>query len=80
MAAPGILENDVDPEGQPLQVVLEGGPEFGSLTLGEDGAFKYVPDDDFTGDDAFVYRASDGAKLSEIAFVQIRVMPVNVLP
>ena len=65
---------------RPLQVVLESNPEFGSLTLGEDGGFEYIPDDDFSGDDAFVYRVSDGEKLSEIAFVQIQVSPVNVLP
>jgi VCBS repeat-containing protein len=80
VAAPGILENDVDPEGQPLQVVLEDSPLFGDLTLGEDGAFEYIPRADFNGDDAFSYRVSDGEVVSEIANVQIQVTPVNHVP
>jgi hypothetical protein len=79
VAAPGILANDVDPEGQPLQIILESNPGFGDLTLAKDGAFEYIPHDGFNGEDAFSYRVRDGEKLSEIAYVRIQVTTVSDL-
>jgi len=80
VVAPGILKNDVDPEGQSLVIILETSPGFGDLTLGEEGAFEYMSHPDFNGDDAFSYRVSDGEGISEIANVQIHVSPVNDFP
>jgi hypothetical protein len=80
VVAPGIMKNDVDPEGQSLVIILETSPGFGDLTLGEDGAFEYKSHPDFNGDDAFSYRVSDGEGISEIANVQIHVSPVNDFP
>jgi hypothetical protein len=78
--APKILGNDVDPDGQPLQILLEEEPRFGSLILHENGSFEYTPPVDFNGDDQFSYRLSDGVATSELAIVQIHVLPVNDLP
>jgi hypothetical protein len=80
VGAPGILENDFDPDDQPLQVLLEEEPLFGGLSLHEDGSFDYAPLVDFNGDDQFTYRLSDGVETSELATVQIKVLPVNDLP
>jgi hypothetical protein len=80
MSAPGILENDLDPDGQPIHIVLEEEPRFGSLILHEEGAFEYKPAVDFSGEDRFTYRLSDGIATSELATVLILVLPVNDLP
>ena len=80
VSAPGIIENDLDPDGQPLQVLLVEEPLFGRLNLQEDGSFIYSPPADFNRTDKFSYRLSDGLATSELAIVQIDVLPVNDLP
>jgi VCBS repeat-containing protein len=60
VAAPGVLGNDSDPDGDSLTAVLASGPSHGSLTLNGDGSFTYTPDTTFTGTEVFTYRASDG--------------------
>ena len=40
--APGILENDTDPDGDPLQAILVEGPDKGTLNLNSDGSFDYT--------------------------------------
>ncbi|HET6918172.1 MAG TPA: Ig-like domain-containing protein [Jiangellaceae bacterium] len=49
VAAPGVLGNDADPDGDPLTAVLVTGPSHGSLTLHANGSFSYTPAADFTG-------------------------------
>ncbi len=78
--APGILDNDVDPEGQPLQIVFEAEPAHGTLSVAEDGSFEYQPQADYNGTDQFSYRVSDGQLTSEVAVVLIEVEPVNDVP
>lgn len=70
-AAPGLLANDVDPNGDPLTAELLEAPAHGTLDLQPDGAFAYTPDAGFTGADAFTYRASDGENLSAPARVTL---------
>ena len=43
MAAPGVLANDTDPDGDPLTAVLVTGPSHGTLTLNANGSFTYTP-------------------------------------
>lgn len=78
--APGVLANDSDADGDLLTAVLASGPTNGTLTLNSDGAFNYVPNTNFTGVDAFTYRAHDGVLSSAIATVTITVTPVNDPP
>jgi len=73
MAAPGVLVNDVDADGDGLSAVLVTGPSHGLLTLNPDGSFVYSPETDWHGTDAFTYRASDGQSLSAPATVTIEV-------
>ena len=61
VAAPGVLGNDTDVDGDPLTAVLVAGPANGTVDLNPDGSFTYTPDPDFIGTDSFTYRASDGA-------------------
>ena len=80
MAAPGVLGNDSDPDGDPLSAVLVSGPSHGSLTLNANGSFSYTPATNFAGSDSFTYRASDGTLTSNVATVAISVTAVNDAP
>jgi choice-of-anchor B domain-containing protein len=73
VAAPGVLSNDTDGDGQPLTAVLDTGPVSGTLTLNADGSFTYTPTLGFEGSDSFTYRATDGINSSNIATVTITV-------
>jgi hypothetical protein len=60
VAAPGVLGNDSDLDGDQLSAQLVAGPERGTLALNADGSFTYTPRDGYSGEDTFTYRASDG--------------------
>jgi len=80
LAAPGVLANDTDADGNPLSVSVVTGPAHGTLTLNANGAFTYTPDANFNGPDSFTYRASDGTAQSNPATVRITVTAVNDAP
>lgn len=81
IAAPGVLGNDGDADGDALNAVLASGPASGSLALNGDGSFSYTPDAGFSGTDSFAYRAFDGALYSNSATVTISVTAsVNAPP
>ncbi|MBN2474882.1 MAG: lamin tail domain-containing protein [Pirellulales bacterium] len=73
IAAPGVLADDFDADGDDLTAALASLPSFGSLTLEADGSFVYQPDPDYAGPDSFTYRASDGTLDSSLATVHITV-------
>lgn len=80
-AAPGILANDSDPDGDGLTATLVMGPtSAASFTLNGDGSFTYRPIADFHGSDAFTYRASDGSRESATMTVSLDVTPVPDAP
>ena len=79
-AAEGVLANDTDADGDALTAALVTGPANGTLTLNADGSFEFVPNEQFTGDDSFVYTSSDGAATSEPITVSLMVCPVNDPP
>jgi VCBS repeat-containing protein len=76
-AAPGVLANDTDPDGDPLTAQDGTQPAHGSVSLEADGSFTYAPSAGFAGTDTFTYRAGDGALLSEPATVTITVTPAT---
>jgi VCBS repeat-containing protein len=81
VAAPGVLGNDTDPDGNPLSAALGTPPSHGTLTLNADGSFTYTPAANYNGTDTFTYRASDnGGAQSNPATVTITVTPVNDTP
>jgi hypothetical protein len=79
IAAPGVLDNDSDPNGDPLTAVLQSGTTNGALTLLSDGAFIYTPTTNFNGADSFVYSAHNGI-LGDTAVVTVIVNGVNDAP
>ncbi len=80
LAAAGVLANDSDVDGDALEAVLDSGPSHGLVTLNVDGSFSYTPDASFSGEDRFVYHATDGALDSAPATVLVTVSPVNDAP
>jgi hypothetical protein len=79
-AADGVLRNDSDPEGGPLEAFDASDPPNGAVTLERDGSFTYNPEIDFFGDDQFTYQARDLEGNSSTATVTIHVAPVNDRP
>jgi hypothetical protein len=80
VAAPGVLGNDSDPDGDPIEAVKASDPANGTVTLSADGSFTYNPDPDFFGTDSFTYRAYDGKAYSNVATVSITVNAVQDPP
>ncbi|WP_162924731.1 choice-of-anchor Q domain-containing protein [Rubrobacter indicoceani] len=73
VSAPGVLENDADPEGEAMIPELVDEPRNGTVVLEKDGSLVYTPDKGSPGD-AFTYRVKspDGLRQSKVATVNIR--------
>lgn len=74
IAAPGVLENDGDQDGDVLDASLVDDPAHGVVELAADGAFVYTPEDGWNGTDQFTYTASDGSLVSEPATVTLTII------
>jgi len=74
ISAPGVLENDYDPESDALTAALVRDVTHGTLVLGSDGSLTYTPENGFSGIDGFTYQTSDGSSLSGEAGVTIHVV------
>lgn len=79
VAAPGVLGNDSDPDGDALTAVLDNAPSNGDVALADDGSFVYTPTTNFFGTDSFVYVASDGF-LTDTAVVTLTILSQNDAP
>ncbi|MGC3971772.1 MAG: cadherin-like domain-containing protein [Pirellulales bacterium] len=80
-AAPGVLANDSDVEGNSLTAELVSGPAHAtSFTFNADGSFTYVPTANWNGADSFQYRVFDGTAYSSAATVTLNVAAVNDAP
>ncbi|MBI2213373.1 MAG: tandem-95 repeat protein, partial [Acidobacteria bacterium] len=81
VAAPGVLANDSDPDGDPLTAVLTVAPNFATaFTFNPDGSFTYTAPADFAGNDTFLYQASDGTNASPPTTVKIKINIINEPP
>ncbi|HQN69059.1 MAG TPA: Ig-like domain-containing protein, partial [Anaerolineaceae bacterium] len=72
--APGVLENDNDPDDDALTAVLVTTTQHGTLILSNDGSFVYIPNAGFYGEDTFTYKAFDGEYYSEEVTVTLIVV------
>jgi hypothetical protein len=73
IAAPGVLGNDTDADGDPLTAVLVSGPAHGALVLDAGGGFSYTPAAGYSGADSFTYEANDGKDGSPAATVALTI-------
>src|SRR5204862_378178 len=73
VAAPGVLANDSDVDGDTLNAILVSQPTHGTLTLNGNGSLTYVPASNYLGSDSFTYKANDGQADSGIATVSITI-------
>ena len=80
IAAPGLLLNDTDPDGDPLIVHLVAAPNHGDLTLAGDGSLTYRPVDGFVGTDHFTYEITDPSGERSVATSLITVAPAPAVP
>ena len=76
IAAPGVLVNDSDVDGDTLTATIVQGPVNGTLEFNSDGSFAYIPIANYYGTDSFEYQASDPLGASSIAMATIVVHPV----
>lgn len=79
VAAPGVLANDIDAEGDALSTTIVASPSHGSVTLAADGSFVYTPATNYNGPDSFTYTAQDGVA-GDTATVALTISPVNDAP
>ena len=77
VAAPGVLSNDTDADGNALNAILATNPAGGTVTLNSNGSFTYTPGASFVGTDSFTYMANDGLANSNTVAVSILVNPVS---
>src|SRR2546425_2590286 len=81
VAAPGVLANDTDVDGDPLTAILVNGPAHGTLSLNSDGSFTYTPALNYNGPDSFTYKANDGQVDSpKIGRAHVRTPVTNLSP
>ena len=75
VAAPGVLQNDLDVDGDILTASIVASPAHGTVTLNANGSFTYTPTAGYSGLDSFTYRANDGTVDSNLATVFIDIRP-----
>jgi len=68
-----------DPEYQALSFTLVRAPESGQLALSGNGDFSYIPNEETTGSDSFIFNVSDGVNpaVTARAEITIEVLRVN---
>ncbi|MCE7736248.1 MAG: tandem-95 repeat protein [Candidatus Heimdallarchaeota archaeon] len=82
IAAPGVLKNDTDAEGDALSTILDTTTAYGKLVLNADGSFSYTPNTGFVGIDKFAYTVTDGKNKGNVVTValDVREVVVNTAP
>lgn len=80
--APGVLENDLDIENDPFDLVLEpvSEPWHGTVTLNADGSFEYQHDGAEAAVDSFTYAIRDEGGATDTGLVRLTILPVNDPP
>ena len=73
VAAPGVLANDTDADGDSLTAIKVSDPAHGTVTLGANGSISYVPTSGYSGPDSFTYKANDGTADSTTVTVALTV-------
>ncbi|MCP4965266.1 MAG: hypothetical protein GY926_08515 [bacterium] len=80
VAAPGVLDNDVDLVIGAQTAVLDTGVSNGTLTLGSNGSVAYKHDGSETTSDSFTYHPVQNGVVGSTATVTITINPVDDPP
>ncbi|AHM58853.1 VCBS repeat-containing protein [Flammeovirgaceae bacterium 311] len=80
IAAPGVLLNDTDAEGNALTAFLISMPVYGTLILHADGSFSYMHDGSAATTDSFSYSINDGNSDGGTATVSLIITPIIIPP
>ncbi|MDY3559962.1 Ig-like domain-containing protein [Gemmata sp. JC673] len=75
-----VLDNDTDPDSDPLTVAGASDGLYGTTTVNPDGTITYTPGADFNGTDVFTYVIDDGHGRFSYATVTVTVSAVNDNP
>lgn len=75
-----VTDNDVDFDGDELVITVTEGPGHGSLDWNQNGAFTYLPEQNYFGSDSFTYVLSDGQAETGPVTAAIEINPVNDKP
>ena len=75
----GVLDNDIDVDGDSLTAILVDDVSNGTLAFNADGSFSYTPNSSFHGTDSFTYMANDGSLNSVATTVTIHVNDAPVV-
>ena len=79
-AVDGLISIVADVEGDPITVSMFSQAQHGTAVISADGAFTYLPDADYSGDDSFTFTASDGINPPVAATANISVQARNTAP
>ena len=73
-----MMASDVDSASLTAILVAQAG--HGTVTLNPDGSFSYTPDGEYIGSDSFTFRVNDGSRDSNVATVNLTIMPSTTRP
>jgi hypothetical protein len=74
-----VLQNDFDPDGDPIQIVFQAMPSQGEWSVTQNGTLFYRPEINQVGSVQIVYSVSDGLLLSDARAIEIWIMPPTSL-
>jgi hypothetical protein len=74
------LANDLNAQQPGFSPFLVDGPTHGTVTIDSDGRFRYTPVADWSGEDSFSYKLSDGVVDSNVSTVSVTMAAVNDAP
>jgi uncharacterized repeat protein (TIGR01451 family) len=80
VSAPGVLANDIEPNGFAVTVFGYTQPSHGSVTVSSDGSFTYLAATNYNGSDSFTYTLTNGNARTATATVNLTITAVNDPP
>ncbi|MDP3468944.1 MAG: Ig-like domain-containing protein, partial [Daejeonella sp.] len=80
VSAPGVLNNDSDPDSNPINAIKVTDPANGTLTLNSNGSFTYVHNNGTSTSDSFTYKVNDGIVDGNSVTVSITINASNTPP
>ena len=72
-----VMANDLDPDGDVINVTSVTQPPQGEVNVRADGTIRYEPDNNFIGTETFTYTITDGNGRFDTGIVTVVVGPVN---